>query len=379
MRPIACLASALLCAFPQTQVTWEDRPGLLLSNDRIQLTVLPQGGAMVDLILRDDAEKLSPLWNPVRMAREADQKPAFGSSLGHFVCVDGFGPVSREEQAAGMPGHGEAHRVPWESEGAEKSGAALAVRFLARLPLVHENLHRTLRMVDGEQVVYVESELENLLSFDRPVCWAEHGTIGSPFLEAGKTVVDMSARRAKTRNWGRQPQLPHRLAPFQDFSWPLAPGVGGEWIDVRAAPSPTNSGDHTTCLMDPSRRLVFVTALHPEKRLLFGYLFRREEFPWTQNWENYPSNGKLARGLEFSTQPFDVPRREVIDTGSLFGAPTYRWLPAKSKIASKFLMFLVRVPEGFRRVDEVTLQGGKLVIEDRGAGRRLELAASLGL
>ena len=44
------------------------------------------------------------------MAREAGEKNIFGSGAGHFVCVDGFGPVSAEEEAAGLPGHGEATR-----------------------------------------------------------------------------------------------------------------------------------------------------------------------------------------------------------------------------------------------------------------------------
>jgi len=371
----ALLATAL---FAQRSVTWEDRPGLELANDKIALTVLPHGGAMVDLILRDDHAKLSPLWNPVRMAREAGEPPRFGNSLGHFVCVDGFGPVSKEEQAAGMPGHGEAHTLPWETVSSGKQGATLTVKFSVKLPLVQEIFTRTLRLVDGEQVVYVESELENLLAFDRPACWAEHATIGSPFLEAGRTVVDMSASRAKTRPYRPRPgPMAHRLASFVDFTWPMAPGAGGELLDIRAAPTTLGSGDHTTSLMDPARRLVWVTALHPEKHLLLGYVFRREEFPWTQNWENYPKSGKLARGLEFSTMPFDVPRREAVGTGTMLDAPTYRWLPAKSKIGAYFVMFYTRTPDGFRKVDEVTLEGGKLVIEDRAAGKRVTLAASL--
>jgi len=374
---LLCLSSP---AFAQRQVVFEERPGLLLGNDKLELTVLTTGGSFADLVLRDDPDKLSPLWNPARLAREAGQPSRFGFSFGHFVCVDGFGPVSKEEQAAGMPGHGEAHTQRWEVRASEKKGNTLTVTFTTHLPLVQENFTRTIRLVDGESVVYVESELENLMAFDRPVLWAEHGTIGSPFLEPAKTVVDMSAQRAKTRPYERGSRgLPHRLANGQDFTWPLAPGAAGETIDVRAAPENPNSGDHTTSLMDPSRRLVFVTALHPEKRLLLGYLFRREEYPWTQNWENYPANRKMARGLEFSTQPFDVPRRQVIDTRSLFDAPVYRWLPAKSKIGSAFLMFYTRTPEGFRKVDDVTLDGGRLVIEDRAAGKRVTLSASGGL
>jgi len=164
-----------------------------------------------------------------------------------------------------------------------------------------------------------------------------------------------------------------------DFTWPMAPTRDGGTVDLRAAPLNPNSQDHTTCVMDPSRRLVWVTALHPEKRLLLGYVFKREEYPWLQSWESYPPNLKMARGIEFSTQPFDVPRREVIQTNSLLDTPMYRWLPAKSKIASRFLLFYVRTPEGMTKIDDVTLEDGKLTIEDRGAGKRITLAASLGL
>jgi hypothetical protein len=128
--------------------------------------------------------------------------------------------------------------------------------------------------------------------------------------------------------------------------------------------------------MNPARRLVFVTAFHPDKRLLLGYVFRREEYAWTQLWEFYPADGRIARGLEFATQPFDLPRREVIQSNALFDTPTYRWLPAKSTISSAFLLFYTRTPEGFRKVDEVTLEGGRLTIEDRTARITVTLSAS---
>ena len=238
-----------------------------------------------------------------------------------------------------------------------KDAGATTLTLEATLPITQERFARTVRLVDGEDVIYVQSELESLLGFDRPVFWAEHATIGSPFLEPGVTVVDMSAHRAQTRPY--QPEkggLPHRLPSGKDFTWPEAPGLHTRKIDVRAAPAEPNSGDHTTCLMDASRKLVFVTALHPSKRLLLGYLFKPQEYPWTQNWEYYPPTKKLARGMEFSTQPYDVPRREVVQLNSMFGAPVYRWLPAKTKIESRFLMFYAHTPEGFTKVDDVRLR-----------------------
>jgi hypothetical protein len=64
--------------------------------------------------------------------------------------------------------------------------------------------------------------------------------------------------------------------------------------------------------------------------LVIGYIFKRDEYPWLQNWGNFPENGKFARGLEFSTQPYDESRRLAAAKSGMFDAPTYRWLPAKS-------------------------------------------------
>lgn len=59
--------------------------------------------------------------------------------------------------------------------------------------------------------------------------------------------------------------------------------------------------------------------------------------------------------------------------------PTFRWLPAKSTISTRFLMFYLRVPQGFSQIDDVRLEGGKLVIEDRKSGKRVDAPASRGL
>lgn len=369
---LALLLPAWAAAPPERQ--FENHPAVVLSNDKLELLVLKQGGALASVVLQDDSDKLNPLWNPARYAREAGRQPSSRAGLGHFICVDGFGPVSREEQAAGLSGHGEAHTRFWELKAYGRDGGALTLAFTMDLPVVQEQFTRTLRMVDGENVIYVESELESKLGFDRPVCWAEHATIGSPFLKPGVTVVDMPAHRSRTRPYGSNARG-QRYAGGVDFTWPVVTGLDGQPIDLRTAPS-APSGGHTTTLLDPGRRLVFVTALEPERRLILGYLFRQEEFPWLQNWENYPPDGRLARGLEFSTQPFDVPRREAISTGTMFDAPTYRWLPARSRIGAQFLLFYARVPEGMRKVDDVRLEGGKLTIEDRTAGKTLVLSAS---
>jgi hypothetical protein len=374
----ACIATRP--ADSQTNGNFEGIPSITLSNDKLALTILVQGATFANLVLVGDAEQLSPLWNPVRMVRELGRSVPPTTIAGHILCVDGFGGVSAEERAAGLPGHGEAHLQTFEAQTA-REGDRTAVTMTAKLPIAEEILTRTISMVDGENVVYVESQLESLLGFDRPINWAEHATVGSPFLESGVTVVDVSGVRSRTRPYdpagtNSNSQTQHRLVSGQDFTWPMAPILEGKTVDMRATPENPHYMDHTTTLLDSSRQLGWATALNPKKRVVIGWIVRREEFPWLQTWCSYPPTNKLARGLEFSTQPFDVPRREAIGMGRLFDAPTYRWLPAKSKIQSRFLMFYTRVPDGFNRVDDVKFEGGRIIIEDRTAHKQVELTAS---
>jgi hypothetical protein len=365
-----------LTALAQQSAVFENLPALVLSNDKVELTVVTEGGAMAQIVLAADKEQINPLWNPYAIARNAGQNRPTNLYRGHFVCIDGFGPVSPEERAAGLPMHGEAYTLPWQLQSHEKRGGTTSAAFSVTLPIAQETFTRTYHIVDGENIVWVDSTVKSLLGFDRPVFWGEHATISAPFLEPGKVAVDMPAARSKTRAYPPQQSTTRQLQPFVDFVWPMAPTTDGRQFDVRTAPMRPSATDHTTTLLDPSRRLAFVTALHLDKRLLIGWVFRREEFPWVQTWLSYPGPNRMTRGLEFSTQPFDLTRADVLKNGPLFDSPVLRILPAKSTLTSSFLMFYTPVPDGFMKVDDVQLGAGKLVIEDRANKKTVTLAAS---
>ena len=169
--------------------------------------------------------------------------------------------------------------------------------------------------------------------------------------------------------------IPGHLVYDKDFKWPMAPTVDGGTADIRVIPTDHNWLDLASCEMDPTRRLAFVTALHLEQHLVYGYVFRRQDYPWLMSWMNFTGDNRAARGMEFSSQPFDISHRDTVAMSPLFGVPTFRWLPAKSKIENRFLLFYTRVPEGFTRIDDVTLRDGKLTIADR-SGKTVVLAAS---
>jgi hypothetical protein len=369
-----CAAAGVTAA--QQNAVFEQLPALVLSNDKVALTVITDGGAMAQIVLADDKEKINPLWNPYWIATQAGANRPTSPARGHFVCVDGFGPVSNEERAAGMPFHGEAYMLPWTLQSNQKTGSTTTAAFSVALPLAHETFTRSYHLVDGESIVWVDSAVTSSLAFDRPVFWAEHATISAPFLEPGKIAVDMPVVRGKTKAVAPNATPARQLPSFADFTWPNARTADGQPFDLRTAPMRPNTTDHVTTLIDPARHLGFATAINPDKRLLIGWVFRREEFPWVQTWLSNPGPNRMTRGLEFATQPFDLPRAEVLKNGPLFDAPVFRILPAKSTITSSFLMFYTPVPEGFLKVDDVQLTGGKLVIEDRTNRKSVTLAAS---
>jgi hypothetical protein len=333
-------------------------PNMVLAHDRLELTILGTGGTFSKLLL--SGEPVSPL-----------------ATIGHFLALDGFGAPSDQERAAGMPFHGEASKQVVKVIASQNSGSVRSIILRTALPLVQETLTRTIEMVEGENVVYITSDLESGVAADRPISWAEHATIGPPFLEKGKTVVDMPALNCRVRPFKPGP-IPGRLAYERDFQWPLAPTNDNGQADLRLVPTDNNYLDLASCQMDPKRNLAFVTALHLDKHLLFGYVFRRQDYPWLMSWMNYTGDSRAARGMEFSTQPFDVSHQETVAMSPLFGTPTFRWLPAKANLQTRFLMFYVRAPEGFTGIDDVVLEGGKLTIVDR-SGLRLVLPASRGL
>jgi hypothetical protein len=320
---------------------------LTLDTGATEVKILAEGAMIESIVLKADSGRMNPLW-----------AGSGSGGRGHFLCLDGFGGVSPEEQAAGLRSHGEAVGRTFEV----LSSTSREIRMRTALPLVQENVTRTFR-AEGPNVLRIDTEVESLLGFDRPMSWAEHATIGTPFLEPGKTVVDLSAARSQTRPHTRRKGtgLPQRYPSGVDFIWPNAPTQEGKTVDIRVAPDPPNSGGHTTSLIDVGRDWGWVTALHPDKRLLVGWVWKRSDFPWLQNWEYY-TPGRMARGLEFSTQPYDVPRREAVNSSPMFGTPTFRWLPAKSRITTTFLMFYTAVPEGFSGVKDVALDGARLTV-----------------
>ena len=360
--------------------TFEGSPSYRLSNGTIELTFLRQGASLASIVLSDDVEKLNPLWNSALLERQRGHPAGSPTITGHVLALDGFGPPSSEERQAGVPMLGEAHLAQFALQSNHR-GATIEVTLTATLSILQEKITRVLRLVQGEHIVYVETRVENSLGFDRPISWGEHATVGPPFVETGETVFDLSGERSLTTAYSEptapnDPPVERRLASNEEFVWPSAPGREGAVVDMRRTPANPHYVDHIATLMNPARELEWTTAVNFKRRLILGYVFRREDFPWLQTWGSYPPSNQPVRGMEFATQPFAEPRRAAVTRGQIFGTATFRWLPARDTVTTNFLVFYAHIPERFAKVDDVRLENGLLIIEDRSARKQVRLAAS---
>ena len=210
---LACFVLTVVCALAQTAAP-PAAPTIDLSNDKLTLSVSAMGGKFTKLTLRD-GDGLSPI-----------------HAIGHFLALDGFGAASEEEQALGIPFHGEANRREMKVVASNTSGRTRVLTLQSTLPIAQETLTRTMQLTEGENIVYVTSQLESALTVDRPISWAEHATIGQPFLAKGKTVVDMPGVNCRVRPYKPGP-IPGHLVYNQDFQWPMAPTNDGGKADIR--------------------------------------------------------------------------------------------------------------------------------------------------
>ena len=332
------------------ETTYRNRRAVQIQNERVRVTVLVEGGHIAEIL--DKSTGVNPLWTPPWPSIEPSEydrakHPIYGSDaeskllggiMGHNLCLDIFGGVSTEEAAAGLTVHGEASVAKYEIT---SSRAALTMH--AAFPYAQLALSRSISL-DGDRVI-IDETVENLTATDRPIGWTQHVTMGPPFIERGRTQFDATCTRSKV--YEGEFAAGGYMKTAAEFNWPMVPDNDGGTVDLRTYTDRPISGGYTAHLMDPARPVSYFSAWSPSHQLLFGYVWKREDFPWMGIWEENhsrtapPWNGQaLTRGMEFGVSPMPETRRQMIDRGSMFGVPGYRWIPARCKASVRYYAFI---------------------------------------
>ncbi len=358
-------------------IRWRGRDATRLSNGLVEMTALTQGGHLADFRFSsqtgapsDNVLWESPWMVPGHAGSQQDEQSETGGFTGHALCLDYFGAPTPEDDAAGLPIHGEAGSARWDAQ--ELSVAAdAACRWTVHLPVAQLDFERIIRLQDQETVVYVEETVYNRREADHPCQWVEHATFSPPFLNHAESTLAVSATLGITSP--TEYEGGSLLAVNQEFSWPYAPRATavGSTVDLRQPFSSEGFGFGAAVELDPRRDVEFLAAMNWKLRLGVGYCFRRTDFPWMALWEENcarpgpPWNGSTqARGMEFGTTPFGAGRDEARRGGNIFGTPIGCVIPAHGKKTARYLIFLFAIPDGIQSIEDVEIMGDAIVLYD---------------
>ena len=377
---------------------WHGREAYTLSNDLVQMVTLPGGGHIVEFqfLASTGLPVLNPLWTPPWKTIEpyqyraekhaAEYGPVNEGKLlsgiaGHNICLDYFGPPSEEEAAQGLSTHGEAPSAQWRKTRLRATAQEVSLTLTVPLPVAGLRFSRELRLRRGESVVYFAETVVNEKKADHFFHWTQHVTLGPPFLGNETSRIAIPATRGKTHPGGYGGN--ELLASGRNFHWPFAPARTGGSIDLTVPFAQQGLGFLVSVLLNPRRKVQYVTALNQPNHLLTGYCFRHSDFPWVAIWEenqartDAPWNGRTqTRGLEFGSTPSPVTRREAFAVSPLFDTPTFSIVPAKGRTTVNYLSFLTPVSDDFSGVRDVQVARNEILIQGSGRKSSVRLPAS---
>jgi hypothetical protein len=350
------LAFALVSCAAQTTV--DRRPAAVLESNAARVTVDLGGGSIVQFQIIGHA--LNPLsWT------SDEQAPAH--PMGHFLCLDRWGPPSEAESKNGMPFHGEAAHVVWKVLRApERSGNEIHTELAATLPMAGFAVTRRMRLSDGAALLRVSESVSNTNKLGRVYNMVQHPSIAPPFLDE-TTLVDANAHQG----FMQSSPLPNPEQPA--ILWPQAL-KDGQPVNLRNL---INDATPEVASFTIEDEYGWVTASTASKGLLIGYIWKTRDYPWLNIWRNVVIGKPAARGLEFGTTGLHQPVGILVAKGRIFGRPIYDYIDAGQTVTRSYAAFLFKIPEGYRGVERISYDSGHLTLHERDNGPARDLVMAV--
>ena len=331
-----------------------------LAGDQVNPFWIPHWESRDPMDYRDDRD--APSYGPQGTGK------LLSAIVGNNLCLEPFGMPSDEEVSAGATLHGEAGVSLWRAEcfSEEDRGGA---HFAVSVPPSALDFMRTVSLRHGESVIRVRETVTNQLDVDRQIQWQQHVTLAPPFVTHEDCRLLVPGTSGMTLPSGYEGH--ELLAKDAQFQWPFAPAAESGSVDLRIPFPQQGKGFVAGVQVDPAREYAYVCAINRPRRLVFGCVFRRKDFPWVTLWEENharpapPWSGvEETSAIEFGVSPLPIGRAETLRRGEQFGTPVMAHLPARGSIRAGYLMFLAQVPAEPERIADLACGDDELRLLD---------------
>jgi len=208
--------------------------------------------------------------------------------------------------------------------------------------------------LDPVEAVYLARDLvTNVGRWRKSFHLVQHPTLSPPFLDED-TIIDSNATIGFNQVFARQ--------PGQHVSrWPLGHCEDGSVLDLRRPERPYNG--LFSFLTGRREALGWITAYSPVKRQLFGYLWRRDDYPWIHCWVHWEESRIKYRAIEFGVAGFHNAFESTRDYPVEFmGEEAYLHLDPGQATERKYLSFLQELPAGCSGVADIQWAGSAIVL-----------------
>lgn len=371
MKMLLALSLTLVlgAAIAGAQDLMKGRPTLVLEGKAAQLTVDLGGGSIADFHLND--QPLNPLsWDSWSFSKDPSAPPPPDArSMGHFLCLDRWGPASEAEIKNGMGWHGEATRVTWKApDKPKKKDGRIRTEMTADLPMGGLSVVRSIALSNDQPCFIVTEKVTNNNKLGRLYNMVQHPTIGPPFLDE-KTLVDANGRKG----FMQSSPMPNPEEPA--VFWPQALNRDGESVNLRHLSDNADPGV-VSYVIDGDYG--WVTASSPTTGLLIGYIWKTCEYPWFDAWRHAANGKPFARGLEFGTSGLHQPFPILIKKGKIFDRSIYGYLDAGETTSKSYASFLFKIPADYQGVASLSYAEGKLTLHERDGKPERDLVMEVG-
>ena len=150
-----------------------------------------------------------------------------------------------------------------------------------------------------------------------------------------------------------------------EVSRPMALTLEEKMVDLRRL-----SDDHSPAVVSyvVEGEYGWATASSPNSKLLIGYLWKVEEYPWVNMWRNVRNGKPHARGLEFGTTGLHQPGPVLVEKGKIFDRHLFRFIDADETQDFSYACFLAEIPESWAGTKDVSYDGKVISIQETGEG-----------
>jgi len=269
--------------------TYQGRPWILMENEVISVSILPDKGAEFFNITYKPLDlnplarysfDLAPTPYPATIPNTdgAFQDYNFGGWQEMFPNAGGPASVMGAE----LGRHGEAALLPWRWQVVTDRSDEVSVCLWVQTRRTPFRLERTVTIRANQANIILDETITNTGKETWPYLWGHHPAFGAPFLSSD-CVLDVPAGRIETHH---QPQgTPTRLPAGAHGQWPKMQDVHGKQIDLRFIPPPTTGTADMFYLLDLKSGWYALT-----NRVLgagFALIWDKNVFPVLWVWQEF--------------------------------------------------------------------------------------------